>query len=445
MMLPTLRQMPAEWTDSSKCGEPRVLFVTTVAVTLRSFLLPIARHFQRKGWRVDALANGVRQDQLCQSTFDRVWEAGWSRNPLDPGNLRMVGRIRDLAMGQQYDLVHVHTPIAAFVTRLALDRFRHEHDLQVVYTAHGFHFHPMGGLIGNKLFELMERKAARWTDFMVVINREDLSAARGKQLIEQERLRFMPGIGVERARYSHSSVSERDLNQLYGELGIDAATPVLLMVAEFVERKRHADAIRAFARVDHRGARLLLAGTGPLLESMKRLSAKLGASDRVHFLGHRSDVPVLMKASRAVILPSSQEGLPRCILEALSMGVPVVGSRIRGTTELLERGAGFLVNVGDIDQLTRAMKMMLDDPAAAEAMGRAGQRQSEEYDLTHILRMHEELYEEALTWRRSRNHDFATRSGAGMSRKNRWSETGRKSASFQALRLPLASNSRHTR
>src|SRR5437762_13140493 len=106
MMLPTLRQMPAEWTGSSKCDEPRILFVTTVAVTLRAFLLPIARHFHRKGWRVDALANGVQQDQLCQSTFDRVWEAGWSRNPLDLGSLMMmVRRMRHLAIEQEYDLV----------------------------------------------------------------------------------------------------------------------------------------------------------------------------------------------------------------------------------------------------------------------------------------------------------------------------------------------------
>src|SRR5205814_5774008 len=136
---------------------------------------------------------------------------------------------------------------------------------------------------------------AKWTDFMVVINREDLSAAKGKQLINPERLRLMPGIGVERSYYSHSSLSDGDLNRLYGELGIDTATPVLLMVAEFVKHKRHADAIRAFSKVDHPRAKLLLAGTGPLLESMKRLSAKLGTADRVHFLGHRSDVPVLMK------------------------------------------------------------------------------------------------------------------------------------------------------
>jgi glycosyltransferase involved in cell wall biosynthesis len=337
----------------------------------------------------------------------------------------MVSRIRRLVVEQEYDLVHVHTPVAAFVTRFALDRFRHEGDLQVLYTAHGLHFHPLGGFIGNKIFELLERRAAKWTDFMVVINREDLSAVKSKRLIRQEQLRFMPGIGIERSHYSHSSVSESDLNRLYRELGIDAATPVLLMVAEFVEHKRHADAIRAFSKIHHPCAKLVLAGSGPLLESMKRLSARLGTADRVHFLGQRADVAVLMKASRALVLPSSREGLPRCILEALSMGVPVIGSRIRGITELLERNAGCLVNVGDIAHLAQVMQMMVDDSVVAKEMGQAGKRQSAEYDLTRVLRMHEELYDEALTLRRSRNHDSATRSGVGISGNNHWSQIPR--------------------
>jgi glycosyltransferase involved in cell wall biosynthesis len=331
----------------------------------------------------------------------------------------MVRGIRHLAIEQEYDIVHVHTPVAAFVTRFALDRLRHERDLQVLYTAHGFHFHPMGGLIGNKIFELLERKAAKWTDFLVVINREDLSAAKDKQLIKQERLRLMPGIGIDRSHYAHSSASESDVSRLYGELGIDAATPVLLMIAEFRKRKRHADAIRAFSKVNHPRAILVLAGTGPLLESMKRLSAKLGTADRVRFLGQRSDVRVLMKACRALVLPSSREGLPRCVLEALSMGVPVIGSRIRGTTELLERGAGLLADLGDIDQLAQAMQIMVGDSLTAEAMGRAGQQQSEKYDLTHVLRMHEELYQAALTLRQSRIHDSAMRKEAENSRKKR--------------------------
>jgi glycosyltransferase involved in cell wall biosynthesis len=382
-------------------SEPRVLFATTIAATVRSFLLPLARHFQERGWRVDAIANGISEDQVCRPIFEEVWEAAWSRNPLHPQNLMMAERIRNLTIERGYDIVHVHTPVAAFVTRLGLDSLRHEQRLQVLYTAHGFHFHPMGGSIRNNVFEFLERRAANWTDFLIVMNRDDLRAAKEKKLIGLDRLRFMPGIGVDRSRYANTSVSQNELDRLYAELGIRAATPVLLMVAEFTERKRHADAIRAFSKIVQPQAHLMLAGRGPLFEPMKGLAAELGAADRVHFLGNRDDVPVLIKASRALIVPSSQEGLPRCILESMSMGVPVIGSRIRGTTELLERNAGLLVGVGDIDQLAQAMQLVLDDRAGAAVMGEAGLQQSEAYDLLHILRLHEELYEEALGLRRS--------------------------------------------
>ena len=317
----------------------------------------------------------------------------------------MTSRIRNLTQENGYDIVHVHTPVAAFVTRFALDGLRHTHGLQVIYTAHGFHFHSTGGAVRNRMFEALERAAAGWTDFLVVMNREDLRAAKEKKFIEAERLRFMPGIGVDRARYSSASVSQNQLRSLYEEIGINAVTPVLLMVAEFTERKRHADALRAFARVIHPRVHLILAGEGPLFEPMKRLAADLGIADRVHFLGARNDIPVLMRASRAVVLPSSQEGLPRTVLEALSIGVPIIGSRIRGTTELLEHRAGLLVNLGNIGELAHAMQFVLENATIAAAMGEAGRQQSAAYDLSHILRMHEELYEEALALKRASNYD----------------------------------------
>ncbi len=398
--------------------QPRILFATTIAATLRAFLLPLAQHFREKGWRVDAIANGIDQDPVCRSAFDRVWEAEWSRNPLLPKNLMMTSRIRKIAKEHRYDIVHVHTPVAAFVTRLAFEPFRHSDQVKMLYTAHGFHFHPMGGTVRNKLFTLLERKAASWTDFLIVMNREDLRSAKEKHLIDLHRLRFMPGIGVDRSRYSSSSVSPEQLARLRSELNISAAAPVLLMVAEFTKRKRHVDAIQAFSKVAHPRAQLVLAGGGPLLEPMKRLAVEARVADRVHFLGPREDVPLLMKASRALVLPSSQEGLPRCILEALSMGVPVIGSRIRGTEELLERNAGLLVDAGDVDGLAQAMQFVLDDRAAAAAMGEAGLRQSEAYDLSHILRLHEELYEEALDRRLPRTSRARNAAGPHLASEN---------------------------
>ena len=373
----------------------------TMAVTLRSFLLPIARHFQHMGWEVDAIANGAAYDGACLSTFDHVWEAPWSRNPLHISNFTSAAWLRKLARTRGYDIVHVHTPVAGFVTRMALRELRQQESLQLVYTAHGFHFHPQGGSARNRAFAFLEQRAANWTDFLVVINRPDFAAAQEMSLLEPGRVRLMPGIGVDRTDYNGDLITEADLAQLQKELGAKAGEPILLMIAEFTPRKRHADALRAFAVAGHPAARMLFAGTGPLEPEMKILAQRLGVASRVHFLGQRSDVPLLLKASRALVLPSSQEGLPRCVLEAMSMGVPAIGTRVRGTGELLERGAGLLTRSGDVQDLANAMQIVLNSPDAASAMGRLGKQQSEAYDLAHILRMHEALYQDALAARRS--------------------------------------------
>src|SRR5262245_32324051 len=104
---------------------PKLLIASTVPVTLRAFLLPYAEYFRTRGYRVDALANGVSAFEDCVAGFDQVHEINWSRNPLHPSHFFSVpARIRELVERERYDLVHVHTPVAAFVTRYALRHLR---------------------------------------------------------------------------------------------------------------------------------------------------------------------------------------------------------------------------------------------------------------------------------------------------------------------------------
>src|SRR6185369_15509616 len=108
---------------------------------------PLARHFRSQGWRVDGLASGLSTHPGgCQpgnedlgrrwaGSFDRLWDVSWSRNPLNPRNLLSVpGQVRELVVQQGYDLVHVHTPVASFVTRLALRHLRRRGMPRVIYT-----------------------------------------------------------------------------------------------------------------------------------------------------------------------------------------------------------------------------------------------------------------------------------------------------------------------
>jgi glycosyltransferase involved in cell wall biosynthesis len=374
----------------------KLLMVTTVASTLNAFLLPFADHFRSRGWTVDAAAADITGDLTCASHFDRTWEVGWSRSPLTIANVGAIRTVRRVVRAGGYDLVHVHTPVAGFVTRYALREARRAGGPMVVYTAHGLHSYPGGRPLSNAVFCALERLAGRWTDAMVVINRDDAAYALRHHLTGRGVLLHMPGIGVDLIEYARDSIDAADVAAARSDVGLESTDRMLLMAAEFNPRKRHADALRAFARLQEPDARLVLVGEGPLRERMIRLASELGITRRVRFPGRRSDMPALLVGSAALVLPSVREGLPRVVLEAMAAGTPVIGCRIRGTSELLEGGCGLLFEPGDVEGLTAAMRSVLDDGFEAEARARLARERVEAYALPRVLELHEELYERLL-------------------------------------------------
>lgn len=346
---------------------------------------------------MDAIARGASACQECLNAFDRTWDVNWSRNPLNPYNLsRAAGRVRELVAQQRYDVVHVHTPVAAFVTRYALRGLRRVGRPKVIYTAHGFHFHPGGHPVTNMLFLELERIAGSWTDFLVVINREDEEAAIRHRLLPKERIRYMPGIGVDTDKFRREVITQEEVVSVRTELGLSPMDELFVMVAEFNPGKRHRDALHALARLARPEVHLAFAGDGPLLEDMQRLARLLGLERQVHFLGFRYDIPALIRAARATVLPSEREGLPRSIMESLCLEVPVLGTNVRGIRDLLQPGCGLLVKVGDVNGLAQAMAWILDHPTEASEMGRLGRELMLNYDIRRVLTLHEEMYAEAL-------------------------------------------------
>ena len=376
----------------------KALFITTVSGTLRAFLLPFAEHFRSQGWVVDGMAQGIEDCSFCRNRFDRVWEVNWSRNPLDFNNfINTPRKIREIVLKEQYDIIHVHTPVAAFITRLALRKTRKKGQSKIIYTAHGFHFYKGAPAYKNAVFIFLEKIVGRWTDYLVVINREDEAAADKYKLVATDNLVYMPGIGVNSSFYDPDKVSDNDIKKLGNELRLKPEDKFFLMVGEFIPRKRHRDLLEAFSFINNPHIHLVFAGTGSLMEPMKDLADKQGIGANVHFLGYRNDIPVLMRASLATVLPSEQEGLPRCAMESLSLGVPVIATNIRGTSELLAEGAGIAYEVGDIEGLTNAMQYIINNPATAKEMGKVGRTQVlEKYELGKIIQMHEQLYSRAL-------------------------------------------------
>lgn len=376
----------------------RILIISTIPATIKAFLLPYAEYFRANNWIVDGMADEITTCSDCRKTFSHVWDVNWSRNPLDLRNLfRAPKQLRELVKLQRFDLIHVHTPIASFVTRYALRYRVTDKRPTIIYTAHGFHFYSGGNPLTNALYLFLEKMAGNWTDYLVVMNEEDLRAARRYKLVPQDRLKYMPGIGVDASGLSEKVTSEESIQRIREELGLAPRDKMFLMVAEFIPRKRHCDAVRALALVGSGDVHLTFAGRGPLQRSIEKLAENLGVGNQVHFLGFRSDIPDLMRAANGVLLTSSHEGLPRSLMEALSLSIPCIGSDIRGTRDLLAGDCGLLFTRGDVHGLAHEMSWILNHPDDASEMGARGREKMKHYDIRHILKLHEDLYEEALS------------------------------------------------
>lgn len=375
----------------------KVLMVSTLPVTFTCFLFPFAHHFRKLGWQVDAMAYQITKSSDCTKAFDRLWDVEWSRNPLQLGNLWVTPRaIRAIVLAEKYDIVHVHTPVAAFITRYALKDLQQKGQVQVIYTAHGFHFHPHGKPWKNNIFLSLEKLAGKWTDYLITINQVDFKAAQEHQLLPADRICYMPGIGVDLDYYDPQLVSDQDIFRFRQELQISSETPLFLSVAEFTPRKRHQDTLQAFAKLARPDVHLAIAGAGKLLPAMQQLAVQLGIEQQVHFLGKRQDIAVLMRSAVANILVSSQEGLPRSVMESLALETGVIGSKIRGIQELLADGGGLLVEMGNVEQITQAMAWTLAHPDEMKMMGQQGRKLMEKYALPQVVKICDEIYAESI-------------------------------------------------
>lgn len=373
----------------------RILLATTVPITIEAFLLPLVERLVADDWDVDAIAHRL-PGSPTSGAFHRAWDVPWSRNPVTSllRSPMAIRRIRSIVTDRRYDLIHVQTPVAAFVTRLAVATLPRPRRPRVIYTAHGFHFHPQGGSITNVVARSLERLAATWTDLIIVTNAADLDAARRHHLLPPDRVVLMPGVGVDVELNRRDLVPSSVIDAVYEELGVSRETPLIVCVAELNRNKRQSLLIRALAAMQEVGAHLVLRGDGPELDNLLRLARELRVGDRVHIMGFRPDPRPLMLAARAFALVSRREGLPRVVMEALSLEVPVVGTDIRGIRDLLEGDVGTLIPPGDVAALAAALDGVITDPDAAAARARRGRLQMvERFGIERVLDMQMELYD----------------------------------------------------
>ena len=142
---------------------------------------------------------------------------------------------------------------------------------------------------------------------------------------------------------------------------------------------------------------LALVGDGPLREELTartEIAGLAGLADRIHWLGRRDDVPGLLRAAEYLVLPSLWEGMPNVVLEAMAAGLPVVGTRVEGTEDLVTPGqTGWLVPPGQSGPLADALLEAATGPDRRRTFGRAGRARVEaEFTPEAVVSSYERLW-----------------------------------------------------
>ncbi len=366
----------------------RVLFLATVYTHLAAFHVPFMKMLQGWGCEVHAAASSAEgHKERVEEAGVICWEIPFARSPYSPANLDAYRCLKALLREHRFDLIHVHTPVAAFLGRYLAKKTGQG---PVLYTAHGFHFYKGAPWKNWLIYYTAERLAAVWTDGLIVMNGEDYENARRMGFEPDKNLFYVHGVGVDLRSFEAPPAA-------YGirrELGIEASDVVVTCVAELISRKNHAFLLAAWQeltrRCDH--GHLLLVGTG---EKMGALQQRVEQEQipRVHFLGYRKDVPQILGETDIATLVSKHEGLPKCIMEAMAAGKPVIATNVRGSRDLVEDGCtGFLVRLGDAAGLAAALERLARDPELRISMGAAGREKIREYSLQRVLAEMAEVY-----------------------------------------------------
>lgn len=332
----------------------KILYVTTVSNTINAFLIPHIKFLFEKGHQVDVACSIIQniKDELLNLNV-KVHEIPFSRKPYSLSNLRAHKLLKRLVKEEGYDIIHSHTPIASFVSRLIT---RKSLSVKRIYTAHGFHFYKGAPLLNWLIYYPIEKYLSKYTDVLITLNKEDYNLATKKMKAKENML--IHGVGIELEKDNSNfkiEIKKKELSILPNKF-------VILSVGELNKNKNHQFVIKVLKKIKTKEYVYLIVGEGPLKNNLKKLVLKNKLESNIKFLGYRYDVCDLYKISDLFIMPSKREGLPVAMLEAMSNSLRIVGTNIRGNKDILEEyEQGILVDKLDIDLFYNVLKSEIDE------------------------------------------------------------------------------------
>lgn len=359
-------------------------------VKLTSMSLPCLKAATDLGYDVFiGLGEGV--EKVISPFPVKLFESYIYRNPFAiKDNYRAFKALNKTIKENNVKVIHCNTPVGGLIGRLSGKKCGVE---KIIYQAHGFHFYKGAHLLNWLLYYPVERMLAHWTDDIITMNTEDFEAAKKFRLRKNGKVHFVHGVGVDTKAFN----VECDKKAKRQELGLKETDTVLISMGDLIKRKNYSPVIEAVAKLKNPDVHYLICGRGPELDNLTSLAKSLGVESQIHFLGFRKDVKELLQISDVFVFSTLQEGLPRSLMEAMSVGIPCVVSKIRGNVDLVEDGVnGFLCGANDSNAFAEAIKKLSDNESLRISMRKENLKKICDYDVSVVSEEIKKIYLEVL-------------------------------------------------
>jgi glycosyltransferase involved in cell wall biosynthesis len=312
----------------------------------------------------------------------RVHALGATQN----ADLRWTVALRQLLVRGRYDVVHFHLPFAAALGQLVVASLPRSSRPGVVYTEHSLWDRER--FANRALLRASMSKGER----LVAVSQASYDALPAP--LRRRATIVVHGVDLSR---SDSLIARRaELRDgVRSELGVGDEELLFMTVANLRPEKGYDVLLTAARFIADNGLpiRIAAVGRGPLSTALSARHLDLALGERFQFLGQRDDVLRLLAGADAFVLASLHEGLPVALMEATSVGLPIVASSVGGVPQVLEDGVdALLVPPGDPGSLVDAMKRLASDPELRERLGRHAKLRSSMFDIAEASRAVGDIY-----------------------------------------------------
>lgn len=296
-------------------------------------------------------------------------------------NIKSIYKLYKLFKKEKPDIVHVHTPIASVLGRIAAKLAKIPN---IVYTAHGFYFNENMSPIKYKIFLNIEKYMAKYfTDIIFTQSEEDRKTALENNFIDENKIVTI-GNGVDVwGKFNPDNIDIEETKKIYKEFGINEDNKIITFVGRLVKEKGIFDLLEAFKLLNNNRLKLLIVGDisqGSRDEKTKIVLEKYKNLENVIFTGYRKDVNRILNVTDIFCIPSYREGMPRSIIEAMSMECAVIATNIRGCREEVVDGVtGFLVPLKSPHEIASKINKILSNEEDLRIMKEKGRKRAEKY------------------------------------------------------------------